>query len=87
MTELKPCKYCGKKPKIYPLVTKAVLKEVSHKHKGNIYKMRAERIELPIFYTVACNSEKCKCFLHKNPTKIISEDSVNGAILKWNQRN
>lgn len=87
MVELKPCKHCGKKPHLYPFVVKTVLKDASQKHKGNIYKIKAERIEIPVFYTVSCNSEKCKRFLHKNPAKIISEDSVNGAILKWNQRN
>ena len=60
MIELKPCKYCGRKPQLYPLVVKTVLKEASKKHKGNIYKIKAERIEIPALYTVSCNSEKCK---------------------------
>ena len=87
MAELNPCKFCGKSPKIYPLITRFVIKDVSRKISGNIYKTQTERIEVPAFYTVSCQNEKCKSFLHKFPNKMISEDSINGAILKWNQQN
>lgn len=87
MLNLQPCKYCGKTPKVSPLVTRAILKQVQSNSKSKIFKMQIERIEVPVFYTVQCQNNKCKNHLHKFPSKMISEDSVNGAILKWNQHN
>ena len=64
-----------------------ILKQVQSNSKSKIFKMQIERIEIPVFYTVQCQNNKCKNHLHKFPNKMISEDSVNGAILKWNQQN
>lgn len=87
MFELKPCRYCGKVPKVSPLVTRTILKQIPNNSTSNIFKMQTERIEVPVFYTIRCQNNKCKNHLHKFPNKMISEDSVNGAILKWNQQN
>ena len=87
MLNLQPCKYCGKTPKVSPLVTRPILKQVQSNSKSKIFKMQIERIEVPVFYTVQCQNNKCKNHLHKFPNKMISEDSINGAILKWNQQN
>lgn len=87
MNELKSCKFCGKIPKIYPLITRAVAKDVSRKISGNIYKTQTERVEIPAFYTVTCQNKKCKSFLHKRPNLLISEKNAVEAIKKWNQQN
>ena len=87
MNELNPCKFCGKSPKIYPLITRSVIKDVSRKISGNIYKTQTERIEVPVFYTVQNQNNKNKNHLHNFPKKKKKKNSINGAILKWNQQN
>ena len=97
MLNLQPCKYCGKTPKVSPLVTRAILKQVQSNLKSKIFKMQNliinitqenfKPLENDDFYTVQCQNNKCKNHLHKFPNKMISEDSINGAILKWNQQN
>lgn len=83
----KLCKFCHKSPKIYPLVTRSELKDVQKKYRNNIFKIQTERIEIPVFYTASCPTEKCNNRLHKLPHLIISEKTVNETIKKWNSQN
>lgn len=85
--DLKPCKFCHQHVKITPLVTKSRPRDTIKHCMENLYKVESERVETPAFFTVICNSPKCKNFLHKNPQRLIAEKTEKEAAFMWNQMN